>query len=195
MCVRVCGRICSHPDPQLMKPGTPFSVFLHPPPPPSPSRFAISLNDPGDRIVPWLPPTDTRFRPDQVWQERAWAQGWRGAGARVSAHRMQALVQTYHCVRSVCMLCTHPRTCIDIDSRTDTRLFAPTHPHTPSPFCACPQRALETGEWTRSTSEKLRLEEKQRQVCVWGGGPLQKHGRKQGTVHVVSCTAWWQGLL
>jgi hypothetical protein len=29
-------------------------------------RFAIGLNDPADPIAPYLPPTDTRFRPDQV---------------------------------------------------------------------------------------------------------------------------------
>ncbi|GAX79051.1 hypothetical protein CEUSTIGMA_g6491.t1 [Chlamydomonas eustigma] len=52
------------------------------------TRFAISLNDPGDALVPYLPPTDARFRPDQ--------------------------------------------------------------------------RALELGEFARATSEKLRLEEKQR---------------------------------
>lgn len=54
------------------------------------TKFAIGLNDPADRIVPWLPPTDSRFRPDQ--------------------------------------------------------------------------RALEVGEWNKATSEKLRLEEKQRQA-------------------------------
>jgi len=54
------------------------------------TRFAIGLNDPGDPIASRLPPTDSRFRPDQ--------------------------------------------------------------------------RSLEVGEWTRATTEKLRLEEKQRQA-------------------------------
>jgi hypothetical protein len=61
-----------------------------------PCRFAIGLNDPGDPIAPHLPPTDSRFRPDQ--------------------------------------------------------------------------RAMELGEWSRATSEKLRLEEKQRQVGARGRG-------------------------
>ncbi|GLI63141.1 hypothetical protein VaNZ11_006049 [Volvox africanus] len=54
------------------------------------TRFALGLNDPADPVVPHLPPTDARFRPDM--------------------------------------------------------------------------RALELGEWNRATSEKLRLEEKQRAV-------------------------------
>lgn len=53
-------------------------------------RFAIALNEPCPRLLPLLPPTDSRFRPDQ--------------------------------------------------------------------------RALELGEWTVATQEKLRLEEKQRQA-------------------------------
>ncbi|GLC39400.1 hypothetical protein PLESTM_000892700 [Pleodorina starrii] len=54
------------------------------------TKFALGLNDPADPVVPHLPPTDARFRPDM--------------------------------------------------------------------------RALELGEWNRATSEKLRLEEKQRTV-------------------------------
>ena len=43
---------------------TAYHAHLTTPPPP-PTRFAIGLNDPSDPLVPGLPPTDSRFRPDQ----------------------------------------------------------------------------------------------------------------------------------